>query len=71
MTAKAQILIDKMALVLVETVAELGSDEECIQALIGARFASTDISDYLDVARDIARGIRLDEAELWYRLNEV
>jgi hypothetical protein len=47
-------LIDEMALALLG-IAELGSDEACIRALMMAGFSGKDIGHYLDEARDLAR----------------
>jgi hypothetical protein len=47
-------LVDEMALELLG-VAELGSDEACIRALMMAGFSGKDIGHYLDEARDLAR----------------
>lgn len=68
MTVHDRIIIDDMALVLVGYVADIGSDDECIPALLRARFIPREILQYLDAARDIARAARAGEAELWDRL---
>ena len=60
-------LVDEMAVTLCG-VAELGNDETCIHALLDAGFRPSAIQRHFDEARELARKIRANEGDLWYRI---
>jgi hypothetical protein len=60
-------LIDEMAVTLCG-VMELGSDQECIVALMMADFPAVAIHLHLDEARELARKARAGEADLWHQV---
>jgi len=66
--AASRTIIKKMALILLREVPELSSEDACIMALLAHRYRAAVIEDHIDAARDIAFQARLDEAELWERL---
>jgi hypothetical protein len=61
-------VIEDMAVVLVDRVAELSSDVICSVTLRAHQFHPDDIADNLDTAREMARAALRDEAGLWERL---
>jgi hypothetical protein len=67
--AASRALLEEMTFALLE-VPDICNDHDCIMALLAQRFRAAEIFDYLDVARDMALQARIDEADLWERLQQ-